>query len=386
MGNLREWLIILLASESSQQANRLIDINDREREPDNHVLYFHGKISLRIISESKAGEKMKPDSKLLLYTFSGVIFTISFIGMLIYGYKTFYIETNDVASEDYGYHFALIAEESDNDYWRLIEKGAMEAAEENDIYIEYVAPAKADNEKMLKLLDRMISAKVDGIITQGVEGERFVNLVHKGIERGIPIITVDTDVQSSERKAYVGTDNFYAGQLAGKALLENTEGEQYVGIVTGRFDAINQQERIAGFKQAVQGNDRIHIVEMKESNITVVGASQATYSMLKQYPKITALFGTSALDGIGIIDGLEEIVPNNDMYIIAFDVLPETLNLIKQNKIDATVAQYPEEMGYQSVNVMIELQRNDLLETEQYTGTNIIKKEDLLQDRIGDTK
>ncbi|MGY0692026.1 sugar-binding protein [Virgibacillus sp. FSP13] len=329
---------------------------------------------------------MRPQSKLLLFTFSGVIFMISFVGMLIYGYKTFYIETSEIESKDYAYHFALIAEESDNDYWRLIEKGARKAEKENDIYIEYVAPEKADNDKMLKLLDRMISTKIDGIITQGVEGERFVNLVHKGIERGIPIITVDTDVKSSERKVYVGTNNFYAGQLAGKAILENTTGEQYVGIVTGRFDAINQQERIAGFKQAIQANDRIHIVEIRESNITVVGASQATYSLLKQYPKITALFGTSALDGVGMIDGLEEIAPNNDMYIVAFDVLPETLKLIKQNKIDASVAQYPEEMGYRSVNVMIKLQKNDLLDSQQYTGTNIIEKKDLLDNWIGDAK
>ena len=44
--------------------------------------------------------------------------------------------------------------------------------------------------------------------------------VLKGVERGIPIITVDTDVKSSVRKAYVGTDNFYAGQLAGETVIE----------------------------------------------------------------------------------------------------------------------------------------------------------------------
>ncbi|WP_106496515.1 sugar-binding protein [Lentibacillus sp. Marseille-P4043] len=329
---------------------------------------------------------MKPQSTLLFYTLSGVLFIISFVGMLIYGYKTFYIETENVQSTDYAYHFALIAEESNNDYWRLIEEGAMRAANENDIYIEYVAPEKADNDSMLRLLDRMISAKVDGIIIQGVEGDRFVNLVHKGIERGISIITTDTDVKSSERKVYVGTNNFYAGELAGKAILENTTGEQYVGIVTGRYDAINQQERIAGFKKKVKESGRIHIVEVKESNITEIGASQAAYSLLKQHPNITVLFGTSALDGIGMVDGLDEIAPNNDIYIISFDVLPETLDLITQDKIDATIAQYPEEMGYRSVNVLIELQQKDLLEKQQYTETEIIEKEDLLRRKNGDGK
>ncbi|WP_269411707.1 sugar-binding protein [Lentibacillus daqui] len=329
---------------------------------------------------------MKTNSKLFIYTCCGVIFFISFIGMLMYGYKTFYIETKSEPHKTYKYHFALIAEESDNDYWQLIKRGAKEAAKQNDIYIEYVAPEKADNEKMLKLLDRMISANVDGIVVQGIKGERFVNLVHKATEKGIPIITIDTDVKSSERKVYVGTDNFLAGKLAGQALLKNTTGEQYVGIVTGRFDALNQRERIAGFKQTIAGNDRIHIVDTKESNITVVGASQATYSLLKQYPKITALFGTSSLDGVGIIDGLEEIAPNKNLYIVAFDLLPETLNLIKEGKVDVTIAQYPEEMGSKAVSIMIKLQDNDILENRQYTGTKIIEKKDLLPDQAGDAK
>ncbi|MBP1949786.1 sugar-binding protein [Virgibacillus litoralis] len=320
---------------------------------------------------------MNSNSRFLIYTLSGVLFVISFVGMLIYGYKAFYIEAEKVESDDYTYHFALIAEEIENDYWRLIEEGAKDAALENNIYLEYMAPQKADNDELLKLLDRMISAKVDGILTQGVEGDRFVDLVHKAIERGIPIITVDTDVKSSERNVYVGTDNFYAGQLAGKTIIENTTGEQYVGIITGRFDAINQQERLEGLKQAFKAEERIHIVDIKESNITEVGATQATYSLLKNYPSITALVGTSALDGIGMVQGINEIASRKDIYITAFDVLPDTLALIRQNKIDATIAQYPKEMGYKSVEVMMELQGEGMLNSEVYTETRILEKQDL---------
>lgn len=320
---------------------------------------------------------MKRISKLLLYIIGGTFFIGSFIGMIFYGYKTFYIEKEALTSKEYAYHFVLIAEEMDNEYWRLIEQGAREAATENNIYLEYLGPPNADNDQQLKILDRMISVKVDGIITQGVEGKRFVDLAFKGVERGIPIITIDTDVESSVRKAYVGTNNFYAGQLAGKTIIENTTGEQYVGIVTGRFDAINQQERIEGFKDAIKSTKRIQIVGSQESNITQIGAAKATYSLLKEYPMITALVGTSALDGIGMVEGLHEIAPNKDVYITAFDVLPETLALIEKGKINATIAQYPEEMGYEAMEVMIELQKHDVLDTKFFTRTKIIEKQDV---------
>ncbi len=312
-----------------------------------------------------------------LYGAAILLFLTSFIGMLIYGYKTFYIEKELAASEEYRYHFALIAEETDNEYWRLIEEGARKEAAKQNVYLEYVAPQRADNDELLKLFDRMIAAKVDGIIVQGIEGRRFVDLVHKATERRIPVVTVDTDVKSSERKAYVGTDNHHAGELAGKSILENTEGEQFVGIVTGRFDAINQQERIAGLKHILEGNPRIQIVGVKESGITEIGATQATYSLLKEYPQITALVGTSALDGIGMVEGLEEIAPDKDVYITAFDLIPETLDAIEEGKIQATIAQFPEEMGKESVTSLLRLQEKDLLENLIYTETGIIDKDNL---------
>lgn len=320
---------------------------------------------------------MKPLSRYIIYTMGTLLFSLSAAGMFYYGYKTFYIDSETTETTDYKYHFALIGEEKDNDYWRLIEKGAKQGAKENDIFMEYVAPQKADNEQALTLLDRTISSKVDGIIVQGIEGERFVDLVHKSVEQGIPIITVDTDVKSSERQAYVGTDNYNAGQLLGEALLENTSGEQYVGIVTGRFDAINQEERIEGFKEKIASHSRVEITETEASNITENGAARATYKLLKEYPEITALIGTSALDGIGMTEGLKDIASNKDVYIATFDLLPETRELIEEDKIDATIAQYPEEMGCEAIEVMMDLQENALVDDQTYTGSKIIRSSDL---------
>ena len=195
--------------------------------------------------------------------------------------------------------------------------------------MEYIAPRKADNDQMIKILERMISVKVDGIIIQGIGGQQFIDIIHKGNSRGIPIITIDADVENSERKAYVGIDNYHAGQLAGKSIIDNTTGNQYVGVVIGRFNTISQQERIRGFKDKVKDIDRIHIVDIKESNITQTGAAQATYSLLREYPSISTIVGMSALDGVGIVEGLQEIAPNKDVFITAFDTLPETLALIQ---------------------------------------------------------
>lgn len=318
-------------------------------------------------------------AKWFIFIGGGALF-LSIVGAMIYfGYKTFYIEQEWIEHPAYDYHFVLISEELDNDYWRLVEQGARRAAEEKNIFLEYVGPRKADNDQLLKRLDRMIATKVDGIIVQGVEGSEFEELVFKGIENGIPIITIDTDVKSSMRSAYIGTNNYYAGRLAGEMLIKQTTGNQSVGVIMGRFDAINQQERIAGFKDAIEPVERIQIVGEKESNITQSGAAQATYALLKEHSTVTALVGLSALDGIGIVEGLQEFLPNREVYVSAFDLLPATTALIKDDKIDVTIAQYPQEMGYASIQTMIDLQQSELLEKEIYTSTRAIIKENIIE-------
>lgn len=297
--------------------------------------------------------------------------------MLIYGKKTFYVEDHPTAQQSYDYHFALITEEVGNAYWRLIENGAKEAAKNENVYLEYIGPSKSDLEEKLQTLDRMISAKVDGIIIQGLPGQRFLDLVHKARENRIPVITVDTDVPKSERQVYVGTNNYEAGFLAGQALIVDTKGEQHVGVIMGSFSALNQQERLDGFMDAISNSSRIKVVDQMESNITEIGAAQATYSLLKEHPETTALFGTSALDGVGMVQGVEEMNPSQDIYIAAFDILPETLSLIENGDIDVTVSQFPKEMGKVAVEQMLKIQRDESVNPFQFTSTKVIRKDDV---------
>src|SRR5699024_2583933 len=98
------------------------------------VHHLHAKIYKNV--KLKQLIRMKGNTRVFIYAVAGVLFLTSFVEMLIYGYKTFYIESDTNKQQDYKYHFALIAEETENDYWRLIEKGAKKAAMENNIQLE----------------------------------------------------------------------------------------------------------------------------------------------------------------------------------------------------------------------------------------------------------
>jgi len=285
--------------------------------------------------------------------------------------------TNDKPVSSSDYHFILIPEEMDNPYWHLVEDGAKAAGAQADVAIEYKGPVQANVEEHIGAIDTAIATKVDGIITQGTVSPEMTAVINAAIQKGIPVITLDSDDPDSRRVAYIGTNNFKAGYQAGEALIKATHGKAEVGIITGNFDSTNEKQRVAGFEKAVSRARDVHIVDVEESHITRVQAAEKTYNMLIKYPKINAFFGTSSLDGIGISAIIEQLDHKKDTYIIAFDTLKETQTLIKKGAIDATVSQDPYQMGYQSVLMMLDILKGKQIKSLKYTDSQIIRASDL---------
>ncbi|ARK28673.1 sugar-binding protein [Halalkalibacter krulwichiae] len=274
------------------------------------------------------------------------------------------------------YHFALIGEEMNHDYWRLVGQGAEKAEGSYDVFVEYEGPKRSNPVEQLKLLDMAIKSKVDGIIVQALN-EHFTPLIDQAVAQGIPVITIDTDSSESMRSAYIGTDNYLAGQLAGKALVEDTKGEATVGIISGSFDNAHHLQRVKGFKDVVEEVEGIKIVAIEESNISRVDAEEKAYQMLSEHDNITAFYGTSSYNGVGIVAAAKSLNKQNDMYVITFDPIDENIQLLENGDIDAIVEQQPFEMGLLSIKKMVENINGEPIQEVYHTDLSIIRSSDL---------
>lgn len=275
------------------------------------------------------------------------------------------------------YHIILIPEEMNNPYWESIRKGAMKAGSDVHIQVEFTGPAQTNEIDQIKIIEKAIAAKADGIITQGIDNPAFKSVVEKAAKRGIPVVTIDTDAPDSRRAAYVGSNNYHAGFLAGEALLQSTDSDLNVGIITGN-DHPNEKERVQGFKDAVKNHVNVQIKAVKTSNISRVQAAEKTYDLLQKYPDINAFYGTSALDALGIAAMTSQFSQRNKMMIVGFDTLPETLDLIKKGQINATITQEPYQMGYESMTLMNSILRHESFAEINNTPSSILTKRDLI--------
>ncbi|MDP4088390.1 MAG: sugar-binding protein [Bacillota bacterium] len=269
---------------------------------------------------------------------------------------------------------ALIAHVADNPYWDVVRKGAEQAARERGCTLEYYGSKTANVDEDLNLINMNIAARVNGIITYVQEEDKYAPAIDKGIGMGIPVITVDTDAKSSKRLAYVGTDNVEAGRQAGQVLWQKAGGYAKVGVIMAGFTTTNQMERVNGFKSYLTAKSGVGIVAEESSNSNELNAKLAAEKIISDHPEVNFLYCTSAEDGIGAAKAVVENGLQNKISIICFDDLPETLEYIRSGVIYASIVQRPYDMGYESVNMIMDKLSGKSLKEINITKTIAVTK------------
>lgn len=301
---------------------------------------------------------------------SGLVALVSLVGLVPNPWPAMPVEP--VARQP---HIVVVAQEHPHPYWEHVRAGAAEAAGRLGVTLEFVGPERWTVHAHTRLLDMAIAGRPDGIITQGLSEQDFTPLINKAIQRGIPVITIDTD-SPSRRLAYVGTDNYQSGLVAGRLLVEATGGQARVGIITGSLHAANQVERVQGIRDAIAPYPGIREVALEESNISLIGATEAALRILEQHPEVSALIGTSALDAPGAARAMAT-AGRRELVLIGWDDLAETLALLRNGRLYGTVVQKPYEMGVRSVELMVDYLQGNPIPARVDTGVHILRPDDL---------
>ncbi len=192
------------------------------------------------------------------------------------------------------------------------------------------------------------------LILQPINDEGIAEKINALAERGIRVITVNNDIENSSRLCYVGSDYFKSGQTACGCLGLLTKGKAQVGIATGSVKILGHNQRILGFNQIIKNKYKeLAIVDIIETNDDDEQGYEQTLKMLREYPKIDALYIVAA--GVaGVCQAVLESGKADNMDIVACDITPAVLKLIEKGIIKATICQQPYIQGYQSLITAVE--------------------------------
>ena len=147
--------------------------------------------------------------------------------------------------------------------------------------------------ELVAALGKIAARGSHGVLLKAPNDSRLVAAVARLQARGIPVVTLVTDLPDSARLAYVGMDNRAAGQTAayllGQWLGSGTPAGVLVSLSSTRFRG--EEEREAGFASALREHyPLLQAVDASEG----LGLHEATAALvrerLRQWPQVCAVY------------------------------------------------------------------------------------------------
>jgi ribose transport system substrate-binding protein len=257
-------------------------------------------------------------------------------------------------------HYYLVAANIKLPYWQTASAGLDKIAAVYHVHADLRGPDTFDPQAQVQEFRSVVALKPAGILVSVVDAKLMGPEIDAAMDAGIPVITVDSDAPNSRRLFFIGTNNREAGRLGGHRLLEKMHGAGNVVFFTNPGQP-NLDERLGGYQDVLAREPGVHIVQV----IDIHGQSTVAFDQTQQ---LLAKTGKDRVDAFVCLEAsagkeVAEVLRRanaSDRVLIAMDVDKDTLDLVKQGVIAATVAQKPFTMAYVGVQMLDSLYHDPL--------------------------
>ena len=264
-------------------------------------------------------------------------------------------------------------------FWTIARTGCDAAAKElGNVDVDFVIPSTGSAAEQQQKLDDLVAKGVDGIAVSPIDPKNQIDFLNK-IAASTVLICCDSDAADSKRVCYIGTDNFAAGQQAGKLIKEALPNGGKIMVFVGYADAQNAKDRFGGIKKELEGSN-IEVIDLRTDDTDTVRAQKNAEDTLVKYPDISALVGLYNYNGPAILNAVRSAGVAGKVKIVCFDENAETLDGVASGDIYGTVVQQPFEFGKQSITKMAKYLGGDkdaLAGGKQIVPTRSLKKDDI---------
>ena len=237
-----------------------------------------------------------------------------------------------------------------SEYWGYVKNGCDAAAKELGITVTVVGPdAESNIDGQVAMIQEQIAAGCDAIVCAPNDAAAAANALKAAIDKGIPVLSVDTNVGMEGQTSFVGTSNVDAAKQGGLWAAEQLgEGAKAV-IIYGQEGDNTSNMRREGYEAACKEKG-IEVLAALSGQNTTDGATKTMEDLLSAHPgQIDVVFCHNDDTAIGAMNACKS-AGVSDILIVGFDGNKSAVELIMDDElIKATVAQQPYAMGYEVV-------------------------------------
>jgi ribose transport system substrate-binding protein len=264
-------------------------------------------------------------------------------------------------------HYVFVSSNITLPYWQEAQVGFKDAARTLGVKgVDFTGPDTYNPNDELAAFQKAVAQHPSGILVAPARPDIFTAAINDAVQQGIPVITVDTDAPDTHRVLFIGTDNHRAGVESGTHMAELLHGQGNV-VIIAIPGQLNQDQRIAGAKEALGGYGKIKVAQpVLDDKGDPRSANDQISELLDKKEKIEGILCLEASGGPGTAEALHRLNLEGKIVVVAFDKNPETLDWIGSGVITGTIAQKPYTMSYYGLKFLDDLHHNIVREFKDW--------------------
>lgn len=290
---------------------------------------------------------------------------------------------------------AVIPKGTTHEFWKSIHAGAVKAQRElsdagTPVEIIWKGPLKEDDRtSQIDTVQTFVGQGVDGIVLAPLDSKALAAPVALAVGSKIPVVIIDSGLESDQPASTVATNNRAGGALGGKRLGEILGGKGNVLLLRYQEGSASTSEREAGFLDAMKAFPGITLVSTDQyAGATRETALTASQNVLTRFAgQLNGVFTPNESSTAGMARALQEQnLSGKDGAVkhVGFDASAPLVEALDQGRIQGLVVQDPFQMGYLGVKTLVDVKAGKAVAKQTDTPVQLVTPENRNEQAIKD--
>jgi len=255
------------------------------------------------------------------------------------------------------YTLGMIAKSQGNQFFAAAHAGAVAAARDLGakhgitVKIDWRTPNEEDAQKQAEFVEQLVLNGADGIILSCSDANKLTDAINKAVRQGIPVVTFSGDAPASQRMVSLGIDDFKCGERTFEELAALLKGQGVVAAIDGNPNAVNLQQRAAGFRAAAKRFPGIKLLDVYYHKETPLDAVARIEQVMQANPDIS---GWGFLGGWPLFTDHALKWKSGTVQCVSVDALPPELDYVRSGHVQMLLSQDVYGYGYHAVERLVE--------------------------------
>jgi ribose transport system substrate-binding protein len=239
-------------------------------------------------------------------------------------------------------------------YYTTINAGAQAAAKKLGVKVKWGAPDKTELATQTQYLQAVAARKPDAIVMSVFDSKGMAAQLRQIKAQGIPVITVDADVEDpSLRLGYIGSDNTAGGKLAAETMAKLVPAGATVAHEGYTPGVESVDDRKAGWEEGIKAAGlKDGGSEYDKADLPSITA--AASAILQRNPKLAGIFSDYQTGAVGTATAVKTAGKVGKVKVVGFDAAPDEVALLRDGTISALIVQKAYSMGEDGITQMVE--------------------------------